>query len=126
MEQLQNYVNHVIINIVQIVLVVYGGILMEMKTASTATTATIMNEFLQFAMKELSLATTHQKSYIVEQVDFLIKKAENDSYLANNEKFMQVARSLNEQLTLEELMNICIQLPKLQTEYGKWLANQEL
>lgn len=90
------------------------------------TTATIMNEFLKFAVEGYSKVATQKRQYVEGKVETLLKHAEDDPYLANNKEFMQVARRLNERLTLEELSNICMQLPKLQTEYGKWLANQKM
>jgi methyltransferase-like protein len=89
------------------------------------TTATIMNEFLKFAVEGYSKATQNRQ-YVAGKVESLLKHAEDDPYLANNKEFMQVARKLNERLTMEELSNICMQLPRLQTEYSKWLANQKM
>lgn len=90
------------------------------------TTATIMNEFLKFAMDGYSKVATQNRQYDAGQVEELLNHAEKDPYLANNKEFMKIARRLNERLTLEELRNVSMQLPKLQTEYVKWLAHQKM
>lgn len=90
------------------------------------TTAIVMNEFLKFAVEGYSKVATQNTQYDAGQVETLLNHAENDPYLANNKEFMQIAQRLNERLTLEELRNVCMQLPKLQTEYGKWLAHQKM